>query len=330
MAETAGDCGIHDRYDALANVICGSRSLAGLVHKYGLNTGVAAYNFGSGNVEAVGGELQKMPKETQTYVRDVVARYNSLQHVGALIVEAPSPSPSPSPASTPFMPMLRLSSSPSQSTAETDPCAGRAWSLSHLLRFCGRLRIVPADPVERDLFYGNMLAAAIDAAQSAAGQRALFATRGLTAQDKLLRETWRADSYTLAQIRGISSPSAFETDSFMKPFAGGGIWTYLLGMSLITFGQTAIARDLPPALGLRPLDQASRNSIWLQDIYAHVQGSNSWTPVLNSSRIADRIVARCQAIAQADIDRNHILPLPDDKQCWPLWTWRSVTPWPHR
>jgi hypothetical protein len=118
MAGTASDCGIHDRYDALENVICGSRSLAGLVHRYGIATGIAAYNFGSGNIEAAGGDLKKTPTETQQYVRDVIARYDTLQHAGALVVEEPAtPSPSPSPVS--------------------NPCAHRV--------FCGPIHILPRD-----------------------------------------------------------------------------------------------------------------------------------------------------------------------------------------
>ncbi|HET9394189.1 MAG TPA: lytic transglycosylase domain-containing protein [Candidatus Rubrimentiphilum sp.] len=115
--ETARDCGIHDRFDALANVICGARSLAGHVHKYGMKSGIAAFNFGSGNVEAVGGDLRRMPVETQNYVAVVIARYDELQHDGALVVETPQPSPSASP-------------SPS-------PCAHRV--------ICGPIRILPHD-----------------------------------------------------------------------------------------------------------------------------------------------------------------------------------------
>jgi hypothetical protein len=140
MAETAGDCGIHDRYDALANVICGSRSLAGLVHKYGLSTGVAAYNFGSGNVEAVGGDLRKMPAETQTYVAAVIARYNALQHAGALIVETP-PSPSASPSPEP--------------SADPNPCAHRL--------LCGPIHLLPRDSAGWQRAAAQVIAALVSA-----------------------------------------------------------------------------------------------------------------------------------------------------------------------
>ncbi|HZZ00541.1 MAG TPA: lytic transglycosylase domain-containing protein [Candidatus Baltobacteraceae bacterium] len=79
-SETASDCGIHDRFDPLENVQCGARTLGYLVHHYGVETGIAAYNFGSGDVESVGGHLSKMPVETQNYVKAVVEEYDVLQH----------------------------------------------------------------------------------------------------------------------------------------------------------------------------------------------------------------------------------------------------------
>jgi hypothetical protein len=86
---TALDCGIA-RYDALANVQCGSRTLARLIREYGLATAIAAYNFGAGNVSTVGGHLSRCPIETQRYVRDVLRHYDTYQHE-ALTLEAPPP-----------------------------------------------------------------------------------------------------------------------------------------------------------------------------------------------------------------------------------------------
>lgn len=79
-SSTASDCGIHDVFDPMQNVQCGARTLGYLVHRYGVETGIAAYNFGSGDVESVGGHLSKMPVETQNYVKDVVDEYDVLQH----------------------------------------------------------------------------------------------------------------------------------------------------------------------------------------------------------------------------------------------------------
>ena len=93
MASTASDCGIRDRYDPLANVRCGSRTLATLVHQYGLAQAIEAYNYGASNVERVGGHLTRMPRETQRYVADVVTAYDNLQHVALLIAAPPQPLP---------------------------------------------------------------------------------------------------------------------------------------------------------------------------------------------------------------------------------------------
>lgn len=77
---TAHDCGIADRFDAQANVLCGSRTLALLVRRYGLSRALAAYNFGSAAVDGVGGHISRMPPETQRYVREVISDYDALQH----------------------------------------------------------------------------------------------------------------------------------------------------------------------------------------------------------------------------------------------------------
>jgi hypothetical protein len=87
--DTASDCGIHDRFDAAQNVDCGAKTLAWLVHKYGMENGVAAYNFGAGNVDSVGGHFTKMPAETQNYVKGVIAEYDDLQHEALEAGQAP-------------------------------------------------------------------------------------------------------------------------------------------------------------------------------------------------------------------------------------------------
>jgi len=78
--DTASDCGLRDRFDAEGNVVCGARTLGYLVHRYGVWQGIAAYNFGAGNVTASGDHLSKMPPETQNYVKTVIDRYDALQH----------------------------------------------------------------------------------------------------------------------------------------------------------------------------------------------------------------------------------------------------------
>lgn len=86
--QTAGDCGIHNRFDPLQNVECGSKTLAYLVRRYGIEQGLASYNFGAGNVGSIDGHFSKLPVETQGYVKDVILEYDELQHL-TLTAHAP-------------------------------------------------------------------------------------------------------------------------------------------------------------------------------------------------------------------------------------------------
>jgi hypothetical protein len=95
--ETAGDCGIHNRFNPLENVECGSKTLAYLVRRYGIERGLASYNFGAGNVRSIGGHFSDLPTETQGYVKGVILEYDALQHL-TLIAQAP-PTPALSCAS---------------------------------------------------------------------------------------------------------------------------------------------------------------------------------------------------------------------------------------
>jgi soluble lytic murein transglycosylase-like protein len=91
---TAFDCGIHDRFDPIQNVECGSRTLALLVRRYGIQGALEAYNFGEGNVASVHGDLSRMPEETQDYVWKVTLWYGALRHF-ALRAEPPPFDPLP-------------------------------------------------------------------------------------------------------------------------------------------------------------------------------------------------------------------------------------------
>ena len=104
-SSTASDCGIHDLFDPVQNVQCGARTLGYLVHRYGVENGIAAYNFGSGDVDSVGGHLSKMPVETQNYVKAVVEEYDVLQHE-SLEAAAPETLDAPQPVAA-FDTMLR-------------------------------------------------------------------------------------------------------------------------------------------------------------------------------------------------------------------------------
>ncbi len=100
---TASDCGIDNAFDPEANVECGARTLGYLVRRFGVARGIAAYNFGAGNVAASGDHLSKMPVETQQYVRSVIDEYDALQHEMPLPSHPPEPPAARSePALSPF------------------------------------------------------------------------------------------------------------------------------------------------------------------------------------------------------------------------------------
>jgi len=98
---TASDCGISNRYNALSNAICGSKTLQYLISDYGIQRGIAAYNFGAGNVASG----KPWPQETKNYVASVISEYDRLQHDGVLQTATP-PSPSPTPVITPNTPVF--------------------------------------------------------------------------------------------------------------------------------------------------------------------------------------------------------------------------------
>lgn len=181
---------------------------------------------------------------------------------------------------------------PEQAAAAPDPCAARGWSLSHPLRFCGRVRLVPADTTERKLWWADRLAELADAYFSALGQQSLFATHQVVVSDAARGRAW-----TLAQLQGYASPARAEANPFVRPFAGGGVGGYLLGFATIDLGQSLLA-GAPPALGLRGLDELSRRSLLSEDLGEHIQGAQSWTPVLDEARNATATTQVCTALAE--------------------------------
>lgn len=195
--DTASDCGVSDRFDALSNVRCGANLLAGLVHRFGFRDGIAAYNFGPGNVE----NGRPWPDETKAYVASVIARYDALQHSGDLQAVAPTPSPLP------------------------DPCAHRI--------MCGPIHLVPRDPRERLAFFANMALSLADGIVTRNGLReqrddlfahpafgtGAFGNPPAGSIARVYPTGWR-----LGTLRGM-----WEADPLMYPFSHDGLGSIVAG-----------------------------------------------------------------------------------------------------
>jgi soluble lytic murein transglycosylase-like protein len=74
MPGTAKDLGVANAYDPAQNVEGGTKYLARLTEKFGVERGVAAYNAGPGAVEKYGGVPPY--RETRGYVDRVMKLYN--------------------------------------------------------------------------------------------------------------------------------------------------------------------------------------------------------------------------------------------------------------
>jgi len=74
MPETAEELGVQDSFDPLQNLLGGSKYLKQLLDKYDgdLDSALAAYNWGQGNVDRHG--LEKMPTETRNYLAKIKSR----------------------------------------------------------------------------------------------------------------------------------------------------------------------------------------------------------------------------------------------------------------
>jgi len=73
MPETAKDLGVRNAYDPEENIMGGTRYLKSLLDRYrgDVNTALAAYNWGMGNVER---RPDKLPRETRVYI-DRIQRF---------------------------------------------------------------------------------------------------------------------------------------------------------------------------------------------------------------------------------------------------------------
>lgn len=80
MPKTAKEFGLYgdDVFDEQKSRTAAHKKLGGLINRYGVERGIAAYNMGEGNLEKVGGDYSKFP-ETAKYVPSVLAAYKGSQ-----------------------------------------------------------------------------------------------------------------------------------------------------------------------------------------------------------------------------------------------------------
>lgn len=80
MPATARGLGVKNVYDPRENIAAGTKYLANLIKKYDGNVplALAAYNAGSGNVKKYGNKIPPF-RETQNYVRNIMATYNNIK-----------------------------------------------------------------------------------------------------------------------------------------------------------------------------------------------------------------------------------------------------------
>jgi len=90
MPRTAGDLGVINRFDAVANLDGGARYLRSMLDRYrSVPLALAAYNAGRGAVDRWGG--LPLNRETQDYVRKVLTFFN--EDAGARVSFAPMVAP---------------------------------------------------------------------------------------------------------------------------------------------------------------------------------------------------------------------------------------------
>lgn len=78
MPGTAKELGVTDPFDPAQNIDGSMRYLSQQIKKYGTQGGLAAYNAGPGRYERAGGDLSRLPRETQDYVSKVTGMASAL------------------------------------------------------------------------------------------------------------------------------------------------------------------------------------------------------------------------------------------------------------
>jgi hypothetical protein len=149
---------------------------------------------------------------------------------------------------------------PATPTPALDPCK------AHPHLFCGPIRIVPADPAERRMWYVRAGAEVVDALVSAAAESALASVRATSIST-------RAGIYTTQWRMARGAASDQEATGFYRLFAGRngaiGLAGYLFGFALWDSGESAGAHALQH-FGLRTADTVTSG------LLAHLSGASSW------------------------------------------------------
>jgi hypothetical protein len=149
---------------------------------------------------------------------------------------------------------------PATPSPAPDPCA------AHRGLFCGRIRIVPADPNARRIWYLRAASEFADALISSAAQRVLASdhSSSVAAAHGIYTTQWR-------MLQGAASSQ--EATGFYRLFAGRsgaiGFGGYLLGFALWDSGEGAGAH-IVQHLGLHTGDLVADGAL------AHMDGAASW------------------------------------------------------
>jgi hypothetical protein len=149
---------------------------------------------------------------------------------------------------------------PATPSPAPDPCA------AHRGLFCGRIRIVPADPDARRIWYLRAASEIADALISSAAERTLATSRwsSVATEHGIYATRWR-------MVQGAASSQ--EATGFYRIFAGRsgaiGLGGYLLGFALWDATE-GVGAHVVEHFGLRTGDLVADGAL------AHMDGAASW------------------------------------------------------
>jgi hypothetical protein len=154
--------------------------------------------------------------------------------------------------------------------------------------FCGPLRLLPRDPVERRAFVARVVLQAADGIVTAAGLRAGRGSYRALEQlapcpaGSACQEPAVA-AYVSGQ-RGSRPQPTWEGDPFVAPSSHGGLITLLIG---------GLAWDATTSLAQRRWRSAERAHFDLAEAGSHAMGMVTWLPRFAARRALDARYAKC-------------------------------------